>query len=59
MAPRATSPRTGALTGDRGARSLLATYATEVCYVPVSDPGVTLDVDTPLETSVDTKKGPA
>jgi molybdenum cofactor cytidylyltransferase len=36
-----------ALTGDRGACSLLASYADQVCYVPVSDPGVTLDVDTP------------
>ena len=42
-----------ALTGDRGARSLLATYADEVCYVPVSDPGVALGVDTPE----DWKKG--
>jgi molybdenum cofactor cytidylyltransferase len=44
-----------ALTGDSGARSLLAAHADEVCYVPVSNPGVTLDVDTPL----DTKRGPA
>ncbi len=36
-----------ALTGDRGARSLLDAHADEVCYVPVADPGVTLDVDTP------------
>ena len=47
-----------ALSGDCGARSLLAAHADEVCYVPVSDPGVTLDVDTPLDTSVDTPKGP-
>jgi molybdenum cofactor cytidylyltransferase len=39
-----------AQTGDRGARSLLAAHADQVCYVPVSDPGVTLDVDTPLDT---------
>jgi molybdenum cofactor cytidylyltransferase len=36
-----------ALTGDSGARSLLDAHAGEVCYVPVADPGVTLDVDTP------------
>jgi molybdenum cofactor cytidylyltransferase len=36
-----------ALTGDRGARALLEAHADEVCYVPMSDPGVTLDVDTP------------
>ena len=36
-----------ALRGDAGARSLLAAHASEVCYVPVSDPGVTRDVDTP------------
>lgn len=44
-----------ALTGDRGARSLLAIYADDVCEVPVSDPGVTRDVD----TSVDTQRGRA
>ena len=36
-----------ALTGDRGASALLAAHADEVRSVPVSDPGVTLDVDTP------------
>jgi molybdenum cofactor cytidylyltransferase len=36
-----------ALEGDRGARSLLAAHAAEVCYVPVADAGVTRDVDTP------------
>ncbi len=36
-----------ALTGDRGARSLLDAHAAEVCFVPVADAGVTLDVDTP------------
>lgn len=36
-----------ALTGDRGARALLDAHAGEVCYVPVADAGVTLDVDTP------------
>ena len=36
-----------ALSGDRGARALLAAHAAEVCYVPVGDAGVTRDVDTP------------
>jgi len=36
-----------ALSGDEGARSLLDACAGEICYVPVDDPGVTLDVDTP------------
>ena len=36
-----------ALSGDGGARSLLEAHAEEVCTVPVADPGVTLDVDTP------------
>ena len=53
--PARTFAEIRALTGDRGARSLLATYADEVCEVPVSDPGVTRDVD----TSVDTQRGPA
>jgi molybdenum cofactor cytidylyltransferase len=37
----------GALRGDAGARTLLDAHADAVCYVPVSDAGVTLDVDTP------------
>jgi molybdenum cofactor cytidylyltransferase len=36
-----------ALSGDRGARALIDAHAAEVCYVPVGDPGVTRDVDTP------------
>jgi molybdenum cofactor cytidylyltransferase len=36
-----------ALSGDAGARALLEAQAAEVCDVPVADPGVTLDVDTP------------
>jgi molybdenum cofactor cytidylyltransferase len=36
-----------ALSGDAGARGLLEAHAAEVCEVPVADPGVTLDVDTP------------
>jgi molybdenum cofactor cytidylyltransferase len=41
-----------ALTGDRGARSLLERHGELVRHVPVADPGVTRDVDTPaaLET---------
>jgi molybdenum cofactor cytidylyltransferase len=38
-----------ALKGDAGARVLLGAHAAEVCDVPVADPGVTLDVDTPAE----------
>ena len=36
-----------ALTGDRGAHPLLEAHAREICFVPVADAGVTLDVDTP------------
>ena len=36
-----------ALRGDAGARALLEVHAAEVCSVPVADPGVVLDVDTP------------
>jgi molybdenum cofactor cytidylyltransferase len=36
-----------ALGGDAGARALLDAHAAEVCYVPVADAGVVLDVDTP------------
>jgi molybdenum cofactor cytidylyltransferase len=50
-----------ALAGDRGARALLDAHAGEVCYVPVADAGVTLDVDTPeaLAERLDSKEGPA
>src|SRR5262249_30872603 len=37
----------GALSGDVGARGLLEKYAERVFWVPVDDPGVTVDVDTP------------
>jgi molybdenum cofactor cytidylyltransferase len=40
-------PEMGALGGDAGARALLDAHASEVCYVPVADAGVVLDVDTP------------
>lgn len=35
------------LRGDRGARSLLTAHAAEVVEIPVADPGVLRDVDTP------------
>jgi molybdenum cofactor cytidylyltransferase len=38
-----------ALQGDVGARSLLRRYAREVVRVPMSDAGVTRDVDTPAD----------
>jgi molybdenum cofactor cytidylyltransferase len=40
-------PALAALAGDAGARALLDAHAGQVCYVPVADAGVTLDVDTP------------
>jgi len=40
-------PELGELRGDSGARPLLAQHANQVCAVPVNDPGVILDVDTP------------
>jgi molybdenum cofactor cytidylyltransferase len=35
------------LEGDRGARDLLSRHDDEITWVPVSDEGVNLDVDTP------------
>lgn len=35
------------LEGDRGAKSLMQTYPHEVIEVPVGDPGILFDVDTP------------
>jgi molybdenum cofactor cytidylyltransferase len=40
-------PEMRLLEGDVGARSLLEKHAAEICYVPMDDRGVTLDVDTP------------
>ncbi len=40
-------PEIRLLEGDVGARSLLEKHAAEICYVPMDDRGVTLDVDTP------------
>ncbi|MFO0759403.1 MAG: NTP transferase domain-containing protein [Byssovorax sp.] len=33
--------------GDVGARSILERHTAEICYVPMDDRGVTLDIDTP------------
>ncbi len=40
-------PDITALSGDRGARALLARYSQSVQYIPVADPGIVLDVDLP------------
>ena len=40
-------PEMRLLEGDVGARSLLEKHAAAICYVPMADPGVTVDVDTP------------
>jgi molybdenum cofactor cytidylyltransferase len=50
-----------ALRGDRGARERIDAHPGEVCYVPVADAGVTLDVDTPdaLAALLDPKDAPA
>lgn len=39
-------PELQQLRGDSGARALLADHAAVLCYVPMGDDGVTLDVDT-------------
>jgi molybdenum cofactor cytidylyltransferase len=48
-----------ALHGDTGARALLEAHAAEVCYVPVADPGVTRDVDTPEALAAAQHRGEA
>lgn len=40
-------PELETLTGDRGARTVLAAHADQITQVAVQDPGVVLDVDTP------------
>lgn len=40
-------PAITALIGDRGARAILARYSESVQYIPVTDPGIVLDVDRP------------
>jgi molybdenum cofactor cytidylyltransferase len=40
-------PELQQLAGDSGARSLLERHADVLCYVPMPDDGVTIDVDTP------------
>lgn len=39
-----------ALRGDRGARDLLARHASQLVLLPVDDPGILRDVDTPADT---------
>ncbi|HXK57970.1 MAG TPA: NTP transferase domain-containing protein, partial [Gammaproteobacteria bacterium] len=41
--------RLAALSGDAGARHLLASHRRELQLLPVADPGVLQDVDTPEE----------
>lgn len=41
--------RLQALTGDRGARDLIAAHAGQLVLVPTADPGVLLDVDGPAD----------
>jgi molybdenum cofactor cytidylyltransferase len=48
-----------ALRGDAGARDLLDARAGEVCYVPVGDAGVVLDVDTPEALAALQREGSA
>jgi molybdenum cofactor cytidylyltransferase len=40
-----------ALSGDEGARSLLAAHAAELVKVPVGDPGAIRDIDTPADVA--------
>lgn len=40
-------PQMRGLTGDTGARSLIAKYGKSVCNVPMDDDGILLDVDSP------------
>ena len=40
-----------ALRGDEGARGLLAAHAAELLKVPVGDPGVIRDIDTPADVA--------
>ncbi len=40
-----------ALSGDEGARALLAAHAAEIVKVPVGDPGVIRDIDTPADVA--------
>jgi molybdenum cofactor cytidylyltransferase len=52
-------PELAALRGDVGARGLLDARADEVCYVPVEDAGVVLDVDTPEALAALEREGTA
>lgn len=45
--PRRYFAEIAALTGDVGARALIDRYAEHVCFLPVDDPAILLDVDTP------------
>ncbi len=53
--------RLRALTGDRGARDLIAARADLLVLVPAEDPGVLLDVDSPADLKARTgeSEGPA
>lgn len=46
---RSLAPDMEAVRGDVGCRSVLAAHASEVVELPVDDPGILLDVDTPRD----------
>jgi molybdenum cofactor cytidylyltransferase len=45
------------LSGDAGAKSLLHDYREFVAEIPVDDPGIHLDIDTPDELETERRKG--
>lgn len=45
-----------ALSGDQGARDLLAKHAAEIALIDCDDPGILADVDTPQDLPADTLK---
>lgn len=45
-------PKLSALTGDKGARTILATHSSELILCAVEDPGVLRDIDRPVDLAL-------
>jgi molybdenum cofactor cytidylyltransferase len=50
--PRRLFPALAALHGESGGRSLIVAEASSACFLDVDDPGVQLDIDTPVALAV-------
>jgi molybdenum cofactor cytidylyltransferase len=57
--PRRYFAEIAALTGDVGARALIDRHADHVCFLPIDDPAILVDIDTPAALARERERPPA